>query len=140
MTASLNITAFRAQFPEFATTAEASLTAYWGMASQFQSAEDGYWMAGPMLQLSLDLLTAHIAKTLTTAATGDGSAPVTSASEGAVSVGMMAPPVKNGWQYWLASTPYGVQLWALLGAASAGGAYVGGSQELSAYRKAGGVW
>ncbi len=104
------------------------------------SAQDGYFLAGPALQLGLDLLTAHIAKTMATAATGDGSAPVTSASEGAVSVGMMAPPARSGWQFWLSSTPYGAQLWVLLGVKSAGGVYVGGSQELGAFRKAGGVW
>lgn len=65
---------------------------------------------------------------------------MTSASEGSVSVGMMAPPAKNGWQFWLSSTPYGVQLGALLGVASAGGVFIGGSEERAAFRKAGGVW
>ena len=65
---------------------------------------------------------------------------VQSATEGSVSVSFTAPPSRDGWEYWLSSTPYGVQLWALLSGLMVGGAYIGGLPERKAVRKVGGVF
>lgn len=65
---------------------------------------------------------------------------VNSATEGSVSVGMTPPPAKNMWQWWLATTPYGVQLMALLQSLTVGGFIVGGAPELGAFRRVGGVF
>ena len=52
-----------------------------------------------------------------------------------VTVTNMPPPVKNGWQFWLATTPYGMQLWALLKRMAGAGLYIGGLPERRAFRK-----
>lgn len=62
----------------------------------------------------------------------------TSATVGSVSVSATPPPAKTGWQFWLASTPYGMQLWALLMLRAAGGWYIGGSPERAAFKGVGG--
>jgi hypothetical protein len=73
---------------------------------------------------------------------GSGGGGVTGVVTGAtidkVSVQLAAPTTKSGWQYWLASTPYGMQLWAFLSIKSAGGLYIGGRPERRAFRKVGG--
>lgn len=137
-----DIAAFRVMFPEFATNPnDPTLNAYWGMATGFMSSTDGVMLNGASLQLGLNLLTAHIAKMLGGAATGSvAPGPVTGGSEGTASASFAAPPTKSGWQFWLSTTPYGLQLWALLQVQSAGGLYVGGLPETGAFRKVGGVW
>jgi hypothetical protein len=53
---------------------------------------------------------------------------------------MQAPPAANAWQYWLNTSPYGMQLLALLQAKGVGGLYVGGLPERDAFRKVYGVF
>lgn len=65
---------------------------------------------------------------------------MTGATVGSVSVSTAPPPTKTGWQYWLATTPYGQQLWALLMMRAAGGWYYGGAPEGSAFRGVGGTF
>lgn len=63
---------------------------------------------------------------------------VTGASIDKVSVTITAPPAQDAYEFWLASTPYGLQILALLSKCSAGGVYVGGRAERSAFRSVGG--
>ncbi len=137
-----NLTAFQALFPEFAATDPTALASYWAMATSYIDAADSVLLSGDPLTLALNLMTAHLAKSFKSLNSGKASAPVTSATEGSVSVSMQPPPTKDGWQFWLASTPYGVQLWALLRAQAAGasGAFVGGSLDRASFRQAGGIW
>lgn len=136
-----DVTAFQAQFPEFASTSPATLNGYWAMATQYITSADGCLFAGDALQLALYLMTAHIAKLMTDVSAGNTpGGPATGASEGSVSISMAPPPFRNGWQFWLSTTPYGQQLWALLSVRSAGGFYIGGSFERASFRKAGGVF
>jgi hypothetical protein len=65
---------------------------------------------------------------------------ITSATVGEVSVAKLAPPATNGWQWWLASTPYGQALWALLSVKAVGGFAIGGLPEREGFRKVGGVF
>jgi len=134
------LAAFRTMFPLLDSVADEQLAAYWQMATETMTPEDGVLLHGASLQLALNLLTAHLAWLFTKTLPGGTVGIVNSASEGSVSVGMAIPPFKSGWQYWLSQTPYGQQLWALLMVQSAGGLYVGGSPERSAFRKAGGVF
>jgi Protein of unknown function (DUF4054) len=142
---------FRAQFPAFADTVawpEPFLQSCWNMAAEFISTAECPCrnLSGDSLQLALDLMCAHIATLLgSPAATGDeeGSSAgglITNASIGAVSVGIMAPPVKNMWDYWLGQTPYGQQLLALFAIKAVGGFYVGGLPERKGFRKVGGTF
>lgn len=133
--------AFQALFPEFAATAQSTLTSYATMASSYLDVNDSDLMSGPTLLLALNLLTAHLARAYLTITAGQSSPSVVqSATEGGVTVSLLAPPAKSGWQWWLATTPYGQQLWALLQSAVPGGTFAGGSYERQAFRKTGGVF
>jgi len=143
---------FRKMFPAFADTTvwpEEMLAMYWDMATDFISPA---WcpcriLRGSSLQLALDLMCAQIAMLMNPNA-GDPDASgggttggiVTNASIGAVSVGIAAPPTKDMWDYWLAQTPYGQQLLALLKLKAVGGFYVGGLPERLGFRKVGGTF
>lgn len=144
-------TKFRAQFPYFKDTTawpEPFLSSCWDMATEFISTAECYCrnLKGASLQLALDLMCAHIAYLLgSPAAVGDedssaGGGLITNASIGSVSVGIAAPPIKDGWDYWLNQSPFGQQLLALFSAKAVGGFYVGGLPERLAFRKVGGTF
>jgi hypothetical protein len=74
-------------------------------------------------------------------ANGQTASIVTGSSIDKVSVNLLAPPVKNMFQYWLATTPYGQQVLAMARARFAGGFYLSaGLNERGSFRKAGGVF
>lgn len=75
------------------------------------------------------LMTAHLLVTSTDTATGGTGGVVQSASVGGVSVTKMTPPAKTAFSYWLSSTPYGLQLLAMLKLQSTIGIYIGGTTE-----------
>lgn len=137
----LDITTFRLLFPEFvnATTfPDAYIQAQWDAAVAAMGDQDGWALAGASLKTALNYLTAHLMKLNVLIASGGGggvTGVVTGATIDKVSVQMAAPTTRGGWQYWLASTPYGMQLWALLSMKSAGGLYIGGRPERRAFRK-----
>lgn len=139
-----DIPVFRQLYPAFAnsvTFTDAYLTAQWTAATVYLGKYDGCLLAGDEMQLALNLMTAHLVQLNAMIAAG-GVTPtigvLTSATIDKVTVTNMPPPATSGWKYWLALTPYGMQLWALLQRASAGGVYIGGSSERRAFRKAGG--
>jgi len=134
---------FRAQFPAFAGTGtypQAMLQGYWTMGTAYINQDGGPgWMRNPaQLQLALDLMAAHLAQSYTLINAGIPSVVVQGATEGSVSVSMTPPPITSAFGYWLATTPYGAQLRALLDAVASVGFYVGGSNERGGFRKAGG--
>jgi hypothetical protein len=149
---------FRKLFPVFADPAqwpEATLQLYWDTGANFITTTDSPCniLNDGSLQFAHDLMCAHIATLLAVPAQGasggggGGSSGIPtsggvlqSASIGAVSVSMMAPPAKGMWEYWFAQTPYGQQLLALLAILGVGGLYVGGLPERRGYRKVGGVF
>lgn len=137
----LDLAVFRAAFPAFTATPDAEIQAQWDAAAVYFGTYDGVLLYGDRLQRALDLLAAHLLQVNIMLAAG-GQTPtigvLTSATIDKVTVSNMPPPVKSGWQYWLSTTPHGLQLWALLRVASAGGIYVGGGPERAAFRKAGG--
>jgi hypothetical protein len=148
----MDIPTFRAQFPAFADSSaytDQLITIWYGFAQQYLS--EGWALNGARYDLAVQLMTAHLIilayptpPGLTGAAAGTGGAqiaggPITGATEGGVSVTIAPPPVKTAWQQWLAGTQYGLQLWALLRIAAAGGLYVGGLNERQAFRRAGGA-
>lgn len=142
--AELDITTFRLLFPEFANVIafpDAYITAQWDVAVSAMGDQDGWLLNGSALQTALQYLTAHQMKLnviLTAGGSGGIAGVVTGATIDKVSVSLAAPTTRNGWQYWLASTPYGMQLWAFLSMKSAGGLYIGGRPERRAFRKVGG--
>ena len=143
--------AFRDQFPEFKDTTlypEPKIHGFWDLATMFISDSDNPCsiLAGNARRGALNMLTAHLmtlSDQQTQGPAGAGQAQggyETSASIGDVSVSRMAPPVKNGFQFWLTQTPYGQQLWALLSLKAVGGWSVGGLPERTGFRKIGGVF
>lgn len=149
VTVAYNDENFRKQFPAFADTTkwpEPTLQMYWDMATEFISTDSCPCrnLSGSSLQLAIDLLAAHLATLFGSPSTGVEAGaqggPVTNASIGSVSVGIMAPPVRDEWGFWLSQTPYGQQLLALFKVKSVGGFYVGGLPERSAFRKVGGTF
>jgi hypothetical protein len=136
-----NVTLFRAQFPAFENPAvypDARLQMYWNMAICYISNKDYGWLQGDCRVLALNLMTAHLVATSDIIKNGQISQLLNGATIDKINVSLTAPPLKNQWQWWLSTTPYGAQLWALLQANSVGGFYVGGLPELSAFRRVGG--
>jgi hypothetical protein len=138
-----NYPLFQEQCPAFASSpSEATLEVYYGMAQTY--ANNGYdsWCGGfngAALDMVLNLLTAHIAQIQAQIAEGMDSVIVTGSTIDKVTVSLLAPPVKNMFQYWLATTPYGKQVLALARARFAGGFYAAvGLHERHGFRKVGG--
>lgn len=141
-THTFNYSLFQQQCPEFATVPSQSvLEVYFGMATQYANPNDNWCggFNGDSLDMVLNLLTAHIAKIQDLIANGQDSVIVTSSTIDKVSVSLMQPPVKDSFQYWLMTTPYGKQILALARAKFAGGLYYApGLPERHAFRKVGG--
>jgi len=138
-----DVAAFRVLYPAFSDVnkyPDATLEAYWDMATCFVSPANFGVLAGHCRQQALNLCTAHMTTLGYNAAAGQATGITTGAGVGAVNVTNLAPPVKSQFQYWLYLTPYGAQLAALLGLKGTGGIYVGGLPEKSAFRKVGGVF
>lgn len=140
-THTLDIAVFRLLFPPFADPTkfpDAYIQAQWDMAVTYFGDVDGCLFGGPEKQSALNLMTAHLMQlNILIAAGGSAGAGgvLTGATIDKVSVTLAPPPFKNGWQWWLAQTPYGAQLWALLQLKSAGGYYIGGLPERRGFRK-----
>jgi hypothetical protein len=143
-THTFNYTEFQAQFPAYASSpVESVLDVYFGLATSFVNPNDNWCrgLNGDTLDYALNLLVAHYAYINEQIAMGQDNVIVTGAGIDKVTVSLLAPPVKNMFQYWLATSPYGKQLLALLSAKSAGGWYVSkGITERRAFRKAGGTF
>lgn len=138
---------FRALFPAFSDQTKYPddvLSGYFSVATFYLNPEDNCVINGARLQMGLNMCTAHIAQLFTTIGTdaseGASSGVVTGSSVEKVSVQLAIPPTTSGWQFWLASTPYGNMLWQLLRTISAGGFAVGMLPETKGFRKVGGVF
>lgn len=132
---------FRVLFPAFASEAlypDGVLDVFWGSAVSFLGDYDGCLLSGAPLQSALNYMTAHLLASDDLLKRGQTAVIVTGSTVDKVQVQLMPPPVKSAWQWWLLTTPYGTQLWALLTVRGAGGFYVGGRPEQSAFRKVGG--
>ncbi len=115
------------------------LAGYWTLAeSGYLPSTDQCILNGTALVTCLNLMTAHLAKSFSQANSGKPGVVLTGATQGTVSASMAPAPFTNGYQYWLSTTPYGAQLWALLQVRSAGGIYVGGTLDRASFRRAGG--
>lgn len=142
----MNITDFRTMFPVFDDLDDPTIELWAEVAEEHLKAS--WVLNGKRLEIAMRLMTAHLLHTNNVVINADGTAQqnsssggiVASASEGSVSVSFATPPTKNAWQHWLAGSPYGLQLWALLKQWSAGGFYIGGLPERKAVRKVGGVF
>lgn len=145
---------FREMFPEFKDVNEypdAQIELYIEMSGAYITTGNSRcnMLNGKRLFTALMLMAAHLLsihlESLAKSAVGEnpGSAQggfTQSASIGDVSVTKAQIPAVDMWDWWLASTPYGQQLKAILSIASVGGLYVGGMPETRGFRKFGGVF
>lgn len=139
----LDVAAFRLTFPAFSDAGafpDVMLQTYWTLATAFINPNDGWAICGDQLQAALNFMTAHLTWSFKLITDGTTAVVVKGSRIDKVDVQLEPPPSKDQWQWWLATTPYGVMLWALLKAAAAGGFYTGGRPERSAFRKVGGVF
>lgn len=144
----MDATEFRKMFPAFEGLDGATIQLWAEVATEFL--KSSWALSGKRYEIASKLMTAHLIHcnyqesdpylNQTSNSGGNSVGIVASASEGSVSVSFTTPPTKNAWQHWLASSPYGLQLWALLKQLSAGGFYLGGLPERQAVRKVGGVF
>jgi len=142
---SYNDANFRLQFPAFENTTdfpEVQLESWWTMGTAYINVLNNFpWdFNSKQLQLALDLMCAHLAQSFTMINAGIPTVVVQGTSEGTVNVSMTPPPVKTAFGWWLATTPYGGQLRALLRAVANVGLFVGGSNENLGFRRAGGFF
>lgn len=142
----IDIPTFRLLFPAFANTTtfpDAYISAQWDAATAYISPWDSCFVGGRQLQQALNLMTAHLMQ-INVMMAANGATPTIGVFQSAtidkVTVANMPPPATNGWKYWLATTPYGLQLWALLKMLAGPGFYIGGLPERAAFRKVGGIF
>ena len=139
----LDLAAFRAAFPKYSnatTYPDAQVNAMFATAGFYISLCDAPppGLQGAQLNWALQLLTAHLLFQADLILQGKTFVIVSASSVDKVSVSLLTPPVDDTFDWWLATTPYGLQLSAMLSVNSVGGFSIGGSPELGAFRKAGG--
>lgn len=142
----MNLAMFRSMFPAFENLDDGTILIWSDIAGSFL--QESWVLSGKQFVYAKNMLIAHLIylaeQTNANSASGSNGGGavgvVSSATEGSVSVSFSMPQTKNAWQFWLASSPYGLQLWALLKQLSIGGFYIGGLPERKAVRKVGGVW
>ena len=130
-TINYNDTAFRTLFPAYASMTnfpQSTLQAYWNNATNYVSNVNGGCFTGGLSlnqqTQALNLMTAHLAYIAGLIQQGQVPGVMTAASIDKISITLEPPLLKNQWQYWLQSTPYGQQLIALLQVVGVGGFYV----------------
>ncbi|UNY40211.1 hypothetical protein KLEP174_gp10 [Pseudomonas phage vB_PcuM_ KLEP17-4] len=128
-----DLAVFRELYPQFASVSDAAVNA--------AAAQAGCYIDSTCADdCAIYLMVAHLLQLAANIAANTPSGQITSASIDKVSVTVAQAPGTSAYQYWLNGTPYGQQLAALLARCSAGGLYVGGLPERSAFRSAGGVF
>ena len=140
MTATIDfdVANFRQQFPAFAnetTYPDAMLEAFWDNATCFISDSDYGRLNGDCRRLAIGYMAAHLLSTQQLIDNGETNLVLNNARIDNISVSVRPPPSANQWQWFLNSTPYGTQLFALLQIWSVGGLYVGSRYERSNFRK-----
>lgn len=138
----IDIPAFRMLFPVFASDTkypDALINMFYGVACEYVPPYDVWCgLNGDTLTFALNCLTAHLLQMWKLQSTNQIGKVVTGATIDKVTVSLLAPPVKDGWDFWLNQSPYGQQLLALLSLKSVGGWSIGGAPERAAFRVVGG--
>ncbi len=114
------------EFNNPATWPEATLQLYWNEATTYISNDTTQTtLTQAQLYRAVNLMTAHLARLNSVAATGGSTQLVQGSTVDKVSVQLTPPPERNQWQWWLNQTPYGQMLLALLQVQAVGGFFVG---------------
>lgn len=135
---------FRSLFPAFADATKyptSLLVVYWDeIGCYIADGGVGGMLTGDCTVNAMNCLLAHFLALMDQAKRGKQTGYKTGAGIDKVNVQYLAPPAKSQFDWWLASTPYGQQLAALLELRSVGGLSVGGLNERGGFRKAGGIF
>lgn len=131
----MDIAAFKLAFPQFADVPDATIEAQAVNAACFLTAH-----ACGCEALAEQLIVAHLLALAQTATSGGTVGQVASASIDKVSVSVAAQQTRGEYAFWLGTTPYGMQLLALLRRCAVGGGYYGGRPERAAFRSVGGTF
>ncbi len=132
---------FRAQIPAYSNPIDypdAYIESFWDAAVYYVSPVGNYGaLQGEARRYALNLMTAHL---IYLSQLMSGSSPkipyiLQSSAIDKVQITTVLVPVKNEWSWWLGTSGYGLQLLALLRVKSVGGSYIGGSPQVSAFRR-----
>lgn len=133
---SLSIAEFRQRFPAFSDTTKYSdefLTGCLDTAKLYISPNENCLVSDSQIKQLIYLMTAHLAEINYSLMNGTsssiGGGQISSAHIGDVSVTKAIPNNKTDLDYWLNTTPYGMQLLALLSMLTGIGFYMGGQME-----------
>lgn len=124
-----NVAWFRSMYPSFDDATlfpDEILQSYWDTAGTIVTNTVYGFLAAQGGPIALNLLTAHLAAISMMIANGQDAVVLTGAGIDKINVSIEPPPLKTYFQYWLATTPYGQQLLAMMQVASTGGFYAPG--------------
>lgn len=128
----VTISEFRQIFPAFRDTekySDAFIQSMLDMAQTYISPQENCLINSATIKNMIYLMTAHLAQINSSLANGKDVGQISSASVGGVSVSKVVPKNTTELDYWLNTTPYGMQLLATLSSLSAIGLYIGGQKE-----------
>jgi hypothetical protein len=132
----LDIASFRASFPAFERDdlyPDAMLNGKMFIAKCYIE-DNQLTFTDECRQYAYQLMVAHLLSIAALVAEGQPGRLVTSAAEGPVNVSFAEPTNRSNFSFWLATTPYGNEISALLSINSIGD-YYGGTNALQAYRR-----
>lgn len=138
-----DVTAFRMSYPEFSDPSkypDATLQSYWNTATCIISANNYGRLKNDCRLNALNLMTAHLAKIAALTAAGQTPFIVSGSTIDKISVTLLPPPVKTEFRWWLFTTVYGQQYYAIVSSVTAGGFYSGSLPERAAFRSVGGIF
>lgn len=140
-----DIDSFRTQFPgQFPNppNTDAYVEIFWNAAICYISPSTEGPLSADCRRQVLNLVTAHLLTLTASAQAGNQPGFKVSASIDGVSVTLLPPPTATAYQFFLSQSPYGIQAYAILSTAAAGGFYSSGGlvPPLGSYRRAGGVF
>ncbi len=137
-------TLIRATLPEYSDPVkypDALLQMYWDHAICLADPSNCGMVIDCSRALMINLLTGHLIYVFEKQASkGKQGGFQTSSTVDKVSVSRLAPPATDMFSWWLSQSPRGQELLALLEIFTVGGLYIGGHDEDSSFRKAGGVF
>lgn len=139
----LDIPQFRIDYPEFESPIKYPDELLERTFSNSDCYIDNYnygWLSGDCRYKALTLMTAHLLHLASFIPINQVPGLMQGATIDKISVSLTPPPLPNQFQWWVALTPYGQQLLAMLQVKSVGGFYIGGLPEKSAFRKVGGIF
>lgn len=130
----VSLSEFYEEFPEFNTEEyKAICPIAFRQAKRHAKRWNSCIICGDSKKDAIYLLTAHLSalrlKAQSGQSSGGGAGIVASASVGEVSIGYQQIPSSDAFEYWLSSTPYGLELLALLESLTAVPVYIGGTLE-----------